>query len=74
MMSNSFLQAPGTTIKDMFKFAVEIGIGGIDFCNTNIRSGPGELNKMCSDSGIKAVCNTVLNDINAPGNDQEKMA
>jgi len=73
MMSGSFLQVPGTTIKDMFEFSKELGIEGIDFCNTNILPvQPKELKKMCDDFGIKAVCNTVLNDVNTPGMTKEK--
>ena len=73
MMSGVFLQVPGTTIKGMFEFSRELGIKGVDFCNTHILPvKPQELRRMCDDFGIKAVCNTVMNDINAPGMTKEK--
>jgi sugar phosphate isomerase/epimerase len=73
MMSGSFLQIPGTTIKDMFQFSKELGIEGIDFCNTNILPvQPNELRGMCDDFGIQAVCSTVVNDVNTPGMTKEK--
>ena len=68
IMSSVFLAEPGKTVRDMFELAQEIEIEGIDFCDIcNLSVSSREIKKMCDSYGIKAVCNTVLNDINAPG-------
>ena len=73
IMSLAYLIEPGTTVRDMFEFAVANNIDGIDFCQTHTLDVPlSEIKKMCSDYGVKAVCHTVFNDVNAPGMTQEK--
>ena len=68
IMSLAYLTGPDTTVRSMFEFACGNGIDGIDFCQTHTLGVPlRELKAMCSDYGVKAVCHTVFNDVNAPG-------
>ncbi|MBO5663777.1 MAG: PDZ domain-containing protein [Bacteroidales bacterium] len=73
IMSLAYLIEPANTVRGMFEFARKNGIDGIDFCQTHtLDVSLAEIKKMCADYGVKAVCHTVFNDVNAPGMTQDK--
>lgn len=73
IMSLAYLIEPADTVRGMFEFARKNGIDGIDFCQTHtLDVSLAEIKKMCADYGVKAVCHTVFNDVNAPGMTQDK--
>ncbi len=69
IMALAYLESPGADWENLFDFAVESGIGAIDFCYLPENPPPdiGRMHRKCLEYRVAAACHTVFNDVNAPG-------